>query len=236
MNVAMVLSSIALGISLVVSAIKLLDWWINTDPKAMIRTGRWVLFGLAVASVPALAALLVYEQWAPAMLLGAAMLAGATALNWRRLVPARRFRPVWTEPGPLAAEPGGFAGRGAAEPAIVAEAAAILEAYLAHVNGGDRGYRVEPRRSAAEEPPPDGRMSRQEALDILGLSAGADAAEIRSAHRRLVQMVHPDRGGSNYLAAKINEAKDTLLAEVAARPAAKKAPRRRSRKPAPPEG
>lgn len=56
-----------------------------------------------------------------------------------------------------------------------------------------------------------GTMSHDEALAVLGLKAGATNDDIRNAHRRLMKDFHPDRGGSDYLAAKINQAKDILL-------------------------
>ncbi len=55
-------------------------------------------------------------------------------------------------------------------------------------------------------------MSREEALAMLGLEEGADADEIRAAHRRLMRRLHPDHGGTSYLAARLNQAKEVLLA------------------------
>jgi len=65
-----------------------------------------------------------------------------------------------------------------------------------------------------DEPPQSGStsgMSRQEALDILGLDEEADDEKVIASHRKLMQKLHPDRGGNDYLAAKVNQAKDLLL-------------------------
>lgn len=59
-----------------------------------------------------------------------------------------------------------------------------------------------------------GDFSVAEAYQILGLTPGASTESINSAHKKLIQKLHPDRGGNDYLAAKINRAKDILLAQV----------------------
>jgi curved DNA-binding protein CbpA len=54
-------------------------------------------------------------------------------------------------------------------------------------------------------------MSRAEALAVLGLDESAGPDEVKAAHRRLIVLVHPDRGGTPYLAARLNQARDVLL-------------------------
>ena len=91
--------------------------------------------------------------------------------------------------------------------------AQLLEAYLDRMRPG---WRDQTSQSGAEATRAaggfaSGAMSRDEALRILGLEADADESAIKAAHRRLMALMHPDRGGSSYLAAKINQARDTLL-------------------------
>ena len=61
------------------------------------------------------------------------------------------------------------------------------------------------------QPVARGNLQREEALSILGLKVGASAEDVKAAHKRLIKQVHPDAGGSEYLAARINAAKDVLL-------------------------
>jgi DnaJ domain len=91
-----------------------------------------------------------------------------------------------------------------------AKGALLLEAYLDRRAPGWRDLRSGP--SDREEPRQSrGRRTTNDAYEVLGLKPGAKEAEIRAAHRRLMMKFHPDQGGSTYLAARINEAKEILL-------------------------
>jgi len=79
----------------------------------------------------------------------------------------------------------------------------LLEAWL------DRSH--PDWREAAPGPPAEGPLTRAEAFAILGLEEGATESEIRAAHRRLMRTAHPDQGGSAWLAARLNAARDLLL-------------------------
>lgn len=96
-------------------------------------------------------------------------------------------------------------------PAFDAESVALLESYL------DRrfpAWRQNAQGDAARgqrRTAPSGKMTTEEAYQILGLQPGAGRDDISRAHKSLMKKLHPDQGGSTYLAARVNEAKDTLL-------------------------
>ena len=90
------------------------------------------------------------------------------------------------------------------------ESVALLQAYLDRVYA-DTWQQQAGAQGQQQTPGGADEMLREEALQILGLSSDASEEEIIKAHRRLMQKLHPDRGGSAYLAAKINLAKETLL-------------------------
>ncbi len=92
------------------------------------------------------------------------------------------------------------------------ESAQLVEAYLDRVHGAEwkETFRDDDGWSQTA-PPESGPMNKDEAIRILGLRSDASDDAVKQAHRRLIQKLHPDRGGSDYLAAKINQAKDVLL-------------------------
>jgi hypothetical protein len=91
--------------------------------------------------------------------------------------------------------------------------AAVMEAYLDWRLPGwrDQGSEQAERAGAGRRRARGNRMSAEEAYAVLGVGPGASDEDIRQAHRRLMMKMHPDQGGSTYLAARINEAKEVLL-------------------------
>ena len=90
------------------------------------------------------------------------------------------------------------------------ESRALLAAYLDRRNAGWREH-AQTDAAAGRGGLSRGPMTHEEAYQILGLEPGAKTEEIVHAHRTLMKRIHPDQGGTNYLAARVNEAKDTLL-------------------------
>jgi DnaJ-domain-containing protein 1 len=88
----------------------------------------------------------------------------------------------------------------------------LLAAYLDRREPGWRGHaQHDAGASAGTRSAGTGKMTDEEAYQILGIQPGASAEEISHAHRSLIKKLHPDQGGTNYLAARINEARDVLL-------------------------
>jgi len=135
-------------------------WFVDANPKEVIRVLKWVI-GLVILLVIAFLVLSGRLGWA---------LAGLPALY----VWFRRFHSLFNI-GKMARS----------------------------------RYRQEQDNS--KTPPRRDGMTRQEALSILGLQEGASTEEIKAAYHRLIAQVHPDKGGSDYLASQINQAKDILL-------------------------
>ena len=89
------------------------------------------------------------------------------------------------------------------------EGARLLEAYLDRLDPDWRHQFAAGHGSAPSHSGSD--MTVEEAYEILGLAPGADESQIKAAHHRLMMQLHPDHGGTDYLATKINRARDVLL-------------------------
>jgi len=82
-------------------------------------------------------------------------------------------------------------------------AARLLQVWILYLNVKGKGRPSSPSRQA--------KMTKAEAYQILGLKPNASQEEIRKAYKDLMIKIHPDHGGNDYLAARLNEAKDILL-------------------------
>lgn len=99
-------------------------------------------------------------------------------------------------------------------PGLDADSLTLLTAYLDHRDPEWRAHTAQDTANGGPQtgaPPRGAAMTEAEARQILGVSAGAGAEEIAEAHRALMKKLHPDHGGSNYFAAKLNEARDVLM-------------------------
>ena len=223
------------GLCLFVAAVLLGRWFLLAEPKTLAKVVRWVAIGGALAL-----ALFILLSGRFALLLPIAFLALPFVRRWLtqgRMWPRTRPTPGQTssveteyvdmtldhDSGNMSGriKRGAFAGHllnELSEDELVAllsechgtdpQAAQLIEAYLDRLH---EGWRETAGQAGQQRTNQTGTMTRDEAIEILGLEPGASADDIRDAHHRLILKIHPDQGGSTYLASKINEAKDVLL-------------------------
>ncbi len=95
--------------------------------------------------------------------------------------------------------------------ALDSEGVSLLEAYLDRRFAGWREDAQGDRDTRTRTQAQAGVMTKDEAYQILGLQSGASLDEIRHAHRTLIKKLHPDQGGTAYLAARVNQAREVLM-------------------------
>ena len=233
----MAIGYLVLGIGLFAAILLLARWFISANPSAIARAIRWSV--LLVGGL-VFAFLMLTGRAGPALALAGAALMLYKGLRGLPFQAAAQAPPSPGQSSEVESEylkmnldhdsgimkgrvlNGAYAGRDLDELALEElltlfeelmrhdqPSVGLLESYL------DRGPHTEWRealaRRTAKSAAGKARMSREEACEILGVSEDAPAEEIKAAHRRLISANHPDHGGSSYLAAKINLAKEILL-------------------------
>ena len=227
-----------LGVALLVGSVLVMRWFVTANPKTIIRFLKWT--GLALAILLGLFILLTGRfAWLWAVFIGLLPWVGRMRMLGRFAKAARgptrgrhsdvktRFvtMRLYHDSGDMDGDilEGAHAGRRLSDltqnevasvwreaQALDAQSAKVLEAYLDRVYGDawDSGATDESKASSSSA---GGAMSVDEAYKILGLDSSATKADIGQRHRDLMKKMHPDHGGSDYLASRINEAKETLL-------------------------
>jgi len=229
---------LVLGVSLVIGGILVLRWFVDADVKNVLRFARWTGIGLVVLAG---VFLLISGRLAWLWIVAMGLLPWISRFRMLRRVAQAARGPrggnqsqVETrfvtmtldhDSGDMDGKvrEGPYAGqrlsamnledlvalyRAALEADV--QSASVLESYLDRFHGD--GWRGDGDASGAAPAGDDGPMTKAEAYRILNLAPGASKAEINQSHRDLMKKMHPDHGGSDYLAAKINEAKEKLLA------------------------
>jgi hypothetical protein len=233
-----------LGIAVLAGLLLAARWFVDAEPKALVRGLKWLLIGIiaTVALFLIFTGRFALALWALPALLPWIMrmrAAARTAKNFSRMSGggggggASRVESAFLdmeldhESGEMRGRirSGRFEGRDLDDielPDLISlhqeyrrtdtESARLLAAYLDrnHPDWRDGDGEDETDGGQGTESRA-GHMSREEALRVLGLEDGAGEDEIKAAHHRLIGSLHPDRGGSAYLASKINEARDVLL-------------------------
>lgn len=222
------------GVAILAGLLLLLYLFVNTDPATLARGLKWAAIGLAAVLflflllserfqfiwLPLTLALPYLRRWRS--LWGVFRGGGATGKTSDVSTPYLRMsldHDTGAMTGTVLA--GSFAGARLEElgradlmgllrecRAADEEGARLLEAYLDRLHPD---WRDDFATGHGAPPSTGGDMTAAEAYDILGLSPGADEARIKAAHRRLMMQLHPDHGGTDYLATKINRARDVLL-------------------------
>ncbi len=237
------LAYLILGIALLAGVLLMGQWYVQADPKSILRVLKWVLVGTivavalfflwtgrivwAMAAIPAL--LPWFFRFRQAARAAKAFHRMGSGPSGQASTISTRFLDMTLDHGSGdidgSVREGAHAGRRLGELSdgdlrtLLDECAAdpdsqrLLQSYLDRNRPGWReewgGGGASGHQTADDTT--RGAMGRDEALAVLGLDADATDDDVREAHRRLIANLHPDRGGSDYLAAQINRAKDTLL-------------------------
>ena len=235
------MSWLILGTSLVIGGLLLLRWFVGADPKTVIRVLRWTGLGFALVVVVFLMisgrfswlwiAALGLLPWISRfrMLQRMARSARGPSRGRQSRVDTRFVAmSLDHDTGDMDGDvlEGRFSGQRLsdmplddvldllAEASVDPQSGSVLQAYLDKMHGDTWRERAEAGGQHYSASPAAGPMTAEEAYRVLGLEPGATDEDIRRSHRDLMKRMHPDHGGSDYLAAKINEAKETLLGDV----------------------